>query len=81
MPLVIPNLGGIFKDDPKVGEALQKVQAYANAVAPVVAGNAVVPQPTTATPPASQQSSNPATGSNPRITPPTRTGVPRPDQQ
>ncbi|HEX3156801.1 MAG TPA: hypothetical protein VHV32_19385 [Candidatus Angelobacter sp.] len=80
MPLIIPNLGGIFKDDPKTGEALQKIQTYANHAAPIVAGNAIVAQSPTTTPPPSQQTTSPNTGSNPKQIPPPRTSTPRPDQ-
>ena len=80
MPLGIPNLDRISKDEPKVGEALKKVQDYTNTVAPVASGNAVQSPPSTSTPPASQQTVAPNTGNHPAVPAPPRSGVPRPDQ-
>lgn len=39
MALTIPNLDKIIKQDPKLGEALTKVQVYENQNVPVVPGN------------------------------------------
>lgn len=73
MPLIIPNLDRISKDDIKTGEALKRVQDYVNQANPLVAGNTIAtPQPTT-TPPSSN-TTNPSTGSNPAIPPPRISG-------
>jgi hypothetical protein len=41
--LIIPNIDRISKDNPRLGEALLKVQQYTNQNVPAVAGNAVSP--------------------------------------
>jgi hypothetical protein len=46
MSLNIPNIDRISKDDPKLGEALAKVQTYTNANVSQTAGNRVAPPPT-----------------------------------
>lgn len=76
MPVIIPNLDRITKDDVKTGEALKKVQDYLNAASPIVVGNAVTAPPSTSTPPASTTTTTPKPGSNPAVKPPPHSNVP-----
>lgn len=43
MALTIPNLDKIHKENPKLGEALQKEQTYINKNVPTAAGNKITP--------------------------------------
>lgn len=46
MPLNLPNLDRIAKENPKLGEALKKVQDYTNINVTPAAGNRIPPPPT-----------------------------------
>ena len=46
MALNLPNLDRLQKDSPKLGEALKKIQDYANTNISPAAGNRVAPPPT-----------------------------------
>jgi hypothetical protein len=59
MPLSLPNLDRIAKDEIKIEEALKKVQDYTNQQVPTTPGNAVAAPPAS-TPPAPSQTVNPA---------------------
>lgn len=43
MSLTVPNLDRIAKESPKLGEAIQKVQQYANQNVTPVSGNRLSP--------------------------------------
>lgn len=45
MALTIPNLDRVQKADPKLGEALQKIQKYTNTNVTPAPGNRVPPPP------------------------------------
>jgi hypothetical protein len=49
MALTLPNLDRVQKSDPKLGEALQKIQNYANLNIKPAAGNRIAKPPIDAT--------------------------------
>lgn len=46
MALTIPNVDRLSKDNPKLGEALKKVQDYTNQNVTPAGGNRIAPPPT-----------------------------------
>lgn len=81
MPLNIPGVDRITKDDPRTGEALQAVKSFVNAGVTQPVGTFIPAPPSTSTPPVSQTPTTPNTGTNPVVTAPPNSGFPRPGNE